>query len=1071
MISDQDVRNKVLDITKSFLVQAPAGSGKTGILVQRFLKALANAQNGPEEIIAITFTRKAAAEMRERILSALQLAMIDAPESAYELQLWNLGKAVLQRDEREGWQLLNNPARLKIQTIDALCASITRQMPIVARFGAQPHIEQQAAHLYSLAVNQLLQILSSDNSSPGRNGLIKLLQHLDNDRLKVKKLLTNMLQNRDHWLPIIAQHMHAQNLRQYLEQGLLFACEEALEDLNELVPPVLDVAVMSHDEPQTLGEWLTIIDKLLTADGEWRKQVSAAQGFAAPSKATNKEEKQRLKECKDAMHAMLDRLRPHEEFRQQLLVLRELPPMAYTDQQWAVVDALVEVLPVLAAHLTMVFRDQGQVDFMAVALAALGALQDQSAPTDLSLALDCKISHILVDEFQDTSHVQFRLLECLTANWTPDDGRTLFLVGDPMQSIYRFRQADVGLFLRAKEYGIGNVTLEFAQLKVNFRSSAQVMHWINNVFGNAFPKVDNKTLGAITYMPASAANQNIEDQAAVNCVAVRDEFEPAEIIKIIQEHKYNSPAATIAILVRAKNHLLRILPALRAAEIAYQGIDIENLSKRPIIQDLTALTRAILHLDDRIAWLAILRAPWCALSLADLSVIARHDATIFAALQNVEIMQQISPDAMQRIEHLAHIMRDALALLGKQSLTSVVRFAFVMLGGRDCMRHAAEEDEVTAFFSLLSKLQNDPQLHVPDYLEQQLDRLFLEPPRYDPNAVQIMTMHKAKGLEFDVVILPGLTKAIRHQDQQLLLLEQREYEHKYLLIAPIRAADQTEDAIYKYMAWCERQREEYETLRQLYVAATRAKQHIYCLADVASGSAGGMLGQIWPYVRDQFDASVQHEEIVYTRTLDLRRLPDDHFVCRYRSAGYTLQKREVRVWQPNWVNAAGTVLHRVLWHVTNVGVEQLPKDYVKQLPRMCQHHLRSLGVTGADQTVATQTIVRALECMLNDQLGARILSSQHKEAYSEWRLTTVAKHKTGPQCKQIRLDRVFVDHDDTVWLIDYKLVLSNDGIAESIHNNTAQLTEYVAALKALKPANKLVAGLYFPLQAHWQQVF
>lgn len=1067
MIKDQAVRERVLDVNTSFLLQAPAGSGKTSILVQRFLKLLANAHVGPEEIIAITFTKKAAAEMRERILDALQLATeTSAPKDPYFVKLWELGRQVLARDVKEDWQLLNNPARLKIQTIDSLCASIARQMPILSNFGAQPQITQRPERLYALAVEHLLQSLEQTDAIGGP--LFNLLLHLDNDRSKVKKLLINMLQKREHWLPTIAQHMSTNNLRTYLEQGLVLACEEALEDLNALTPSVLDVAVMSHEEPQSLKEWLEIVDKLLTADGSWRKQVTAAQGFHPPSKATNKDEKQRLQAAKDAMHAMLARLQPHEEFRQQLIVLRELPPLSYSDQQWNIVSALLEVLPLLAAQLTLVFRDKGQVDFVAVALAALSALSDQEAPTDLSLALDCKIRHILVDEFQDTSHIQFNLLEKLTANWDSHDGRTLFLVGDPMQSIYRFRQADVGLFLKAKDQGIGNIYLEFAQLTVNFRSTANVMQWINDVSMHSFPKADNKTLGAITYMAAEAANAEQQDTPAVSCIAVNDSEEPAVIIDLVKMHMSATPTASIAILVRARNHLYRILPALRAANIAFQGVEIENLSKRPAMQDLLALTNAFLHLDDRIAWLAILRAPWCGLNLADLQIIAAQESTIFAALQNRKVLEQLSASGKMRAARLLNVMHNHLSMLGRNNLTSLVRMAYADLGGEQCLRDISENEEITAFYNLLETLENEPEISDPGFLEQQLDYLYLEPSNDNQAAVQIMTMHKAKGLEFDVVIIPGLAKSIRNQEQELLLLEQRDYLHTYFLVAPIRAVDQDEDTIYKYLAWCERQRAEHEILRQLYVAFTRAKQKIYCLADVADGSnIGGILKKIWPRVAGQFvqeSTTLEHLEVAQPT---LKRLPSKWFETNQNVANEILvKKRDTKLWQPNWVNQAGTVLHRILAHIASIGIENLNPSYFASLNEICKKYLRMSGLVHHDEEKAVQLVQQAMRAMIEDQFATKILSAKHKESYAEWRITNVENDKL----QQLRLDRVFVDNSDILWLVDYKLVQEQTNVSQAIQEYTPQINQYIKVLQQIKPEYKLVAGLYFPLQTYWHEI-
>src|ERR671919_1234554 len=133
-----------------------------------------------------------------------------------------------------------------------------------------------------------------------------------------------------------------------------------------------------------------------------------------------------------------------------------MPEERYTDDQWQVLGAILELLPRAAAYLKVVFAERGETDFTEIAQGAVRALGTPDNPTDLLPALDTKIKHILVDEFQDTSYSQFELLERLTSGWQSDDGRTLFVVGDPMQSIYRFREAKVALFLQAWESGIGN---------------------------------------------------------------------------------------------------------------------------------------------------------------------------------------------------------------------------------------------------------------------------------------------------------------------------------------------------------------------------------------------------------------------------------------------------------------------------------------------------------------------------------------------------------------------------------------------------------------------------------------
>ena len=153
----------------------------------------------------------------------------------------------------------------------------------------------------------------------------------------------------------------------------------------------------------------------------------------------------------------------------------------YSDAQWQSLLALFRVLPLAVANLRRVFSERGEVDHTEVALAAKSALGEEGHPTDLALHLGYKIQHLLVDEFQDTSVSQTELLEHLIQAWSPESGSTLFVVGDPMQSIYAFRQAEVTLFQRAREHGFANGEwpLEPAQLAANFRSRPALIDWFN----------------------------------------------------------------------------------------------------------------------------------------------------------------------------------------------------------------------------------------------------------------------------------------------------------------------------------------------------------------------------------------------------------------------------------------------------------------------------------------------------------------------------------------------------------------------------------------------------------------
>ncbi len=472
-VVDAAAREAALDPRRSFIVQAPAGSGKTALLIHRMLRLLATVER-PEEVLAITFTRKAAAEMRRRVMEALEAAAAGAPpEGANARRARELAAAVLARDRERGWGLRENVARLRIQTIDALCASLARQMPVLSGTGGAPAIVEDARALYREAAQRALSRIegAEREAEPVR----RLLRHLDGDWATAGVLLEAMLARRDQWLHRVAALRVDDEARGLLEAALreeraailrrarASLPDDAEAELAELArfaaaslgrtapdSPVARLARLAgYPPPHEDGAeaWCAIAALLLVADKpQARKTVDRRHGFASDDDATRA---MRLR-----MKALLDRLAGLEGACEALHAVRGMPPGAYTEAQWEALGAVVAMLPRAAAELQVVFAERGEIDFTGIAQAALRALGEADAPTDLLLALDVRLRHLLVDEFQDTSRSQWELLARLTAGWTEGDGRTVFLVGDPMQSIYRFREADVALFLRARDAGL-----------------------------------------------------------------------------------------------------------------------------------------------------------------------------------------------------------------------------------------------------------------------------------------------------------------------------------------------------------------------------------------------------------------------------------------------------------------------------------------------------------------------------------------------------------------------------------------------------------------------------------------
>ncbi len=531
---DSAARASALDTRQSFIVRAPAGSGKTELLTQRVLSLLAQAER-PEEIVAITFTRKAAAEMKDRLLDALaQASGADGraaqPRKPHQVRTAQLAQQVAARDRALGWELAANPARLRVQTIDALALSLARQVPITTRFAAITKVTERAEPLYDAAAHTTLALIDTSDEQQRSVAMhvARLLTHLDNDWPRAHRLLSGMLARRDQWLRHVghldraALELPMQNecslqIRRVCEALLGTSDRRSADELITLaryaagnlppdsrLSPCADLNGLPEATFERLAAWRALAAMLLTNEGNWRTRFSKLEGF--PSFAAAAPFKQRIA-------ALTDSMRSNESLRQALHELRGVPEPHFTSGQWDVLESIVALLPRAAAELMLAFSDAGESDFVQVTRAAVDALGDDDAASDVAYAVDARIQHLLIDEFQDTSITQYELLERIVAHWRPDDGRTVFIVGDPMQSIYRFREAEVGLFLRAWNSGIARLPLQCLQLTRNFRSQRQLVEWANGVFVRVLPDHSEIASGSVAFEPSVAVQNSTVSEA------------------------------------------------------------------------------------------------------------------------------------------------------------------------------------------------------------------------------------------------------------------------------------------------------------------------------------------------------------------------------------------------------------------------------------------------------------------------------------------------------------------------------------------------------------------------------
>jgi ATP-dependent exoDNAse (exonuclease V) beta subunit len=1101
-LPDVQARERALDPRTSFIVTAPAGSGKTELLIRRMLVLLARVEH-PEEIVAITFTRKAAAEMRARVLAAMrEVAEAVPPKEKADEARQELARMTLARDRERGWGLLEHPARLRMMTFDSLCASLVRQMPLLTGLGGMPEPLDDASALYREAALDTLRAAGGAGASREARDARLLLEHLDNRTARVIDLLAEMLAHREQWLRhIVSAGPDFARLRANVEAGWQGEIRRVLDGARVSIPAALiddlvSCAAYAGGNVEALGAcarlttlpgssendlpaWRGVAQLLLTNDGEFRKQVDVRNGFPAGKKGSPEAA------VKDRMKALLQAFSSDREFLEQLVLVRSLPSIRFEDRQWEILAALIRLLPIAAARLALVFAQRGQADFIEIARRANDALGESDEPTDLALRLDYRIRHLLVDEFQDTSLTQRDLLLRLTAGWEPDDGRTLFCVGDPMQSIYRFREAEVGVFLEVEKRGLGDLRLEPLRLSSNFRSDPAIVEWVNTKIAPLFAARADPALGAVDYTPSAPTRDPVAD-AGVVFHALRDADagqEAQAVTEIVRESLMRRPEDRIAVLVRSRSMLATLLPALGAADIPYTGVAIENLAEQPVLEDLLSLARALACPADRLAWLAVLRAPWCGLLLADLHALAAGDraAPICQLLADAERLAQLSADGQLRLARVAPVL---LAALGERGRDEPVRFLerlWTQLGAPACLE--PDEFEHAQYFFHLYEQHTQAGRADLEELERTLAEQYATPKSEIVARVQIMTLHKAKGLEFETVVIPALQTS-PGSDRGKLLRWDEPVGGDALLFGPGPEFGGS-DPHHDYLKARERERNLLELRRLIYVGVTRAKRNLHLVGVVKSNGKGEMkippartlLGELWPSVAREFEkpeAGATLGARAGTAPM-LHRLPGGWSPpapprLLRTLPGLPVSEQTVEFsWAGETARAIGVLVHEQLRRFAATGLSAGMSSLVARRREYWLRRLAAEGVPEGERDGAADRVVEALANVTEDQRARWLFASGRAETQTEYAVSVLE----GGRLRNLRMDLSFVDEEGRRWIVDYKTGTHSGGGAEEFLDSEReryrpQLERYAAAMAGID-SRPIRLGLYFPLLRGWRE--
>ncbi len=1195
--TDQPERERALDTSRSILVEAPAGSGKTDLLTRRFLSLLGEVDE-PGQIVAITFTKAAAAEMRHRILAELEKAStssLTTPADAFSMEA--LARRALVRSRKLGWQLIDLPAQLRISTIDSFCRELAIQQPLLSGFGSDLGVDEQPSELYRRAARRTLRTVDG-NDAALQAAIESLLLWRDNNWLELEDLLVKMLAKRDSWMHdfLLQREPDWDTLRNRLETPFIDAIRNAIVRLDRMLDQVPGVRSEAHaiacfacgqtggilhkdlaelaefprgpfDTALTVEDAFTayrcLADLVLTKGAKkraFRRQFDRNSGFP-PGSDTEK----------SRALSFIHSLRSVNGLESALADLGKLPTPRFTDEDWHIVRASFTLLRQAAAELRIVFAEKGAVDFIEIAQLAQRVLRgEDDLPSDAALAIADNIHHLLVDEFQDTSRRQHQLIASIAAAWPDRAGRTIFVVGDPMQSIYSFRDADAELFPRVRQFGLelpdgDAVSFDFVPLRANFRTQPALVNELNHTFEQVFAKNDGSgvTFSAATparegiidlfprltphmaFMPQIPQSDSSDAGAQQQKQAIRLERESVlvtqtgRIVELIRSYTGTIDRARkqgekfrVAVLGRTRKILEPIATALRDARVPFRAVELERLKDRPEVLDALALGRALLNPCDRIAWLGVLRAPWCGLDLAELHTLTSADDS--------ELLKRPIPQLMaERLGLLAPASRAAVqrlldtTLSARRIAASSPTFTFgtwleqvwLSIGGAACVDDLAQAN-LNLLWRCLDALPNGAQDFVGTALDQALETLTAIPdPNSEPDCgIQLMTIHKSKGLEFEVVIVPDLQahgfttrggllswmeRGLPKPDDSGAITE--------FLIAPVQTKGSDRSAARVWVDRLYRERESQEMRRILYVAATRAREELHfftrpeyrddpveprlaepwnCLLETAWPAFGAhirasfeewrsdrkALQQPEPAVLESLAASVD-PNLASAKPTRVRRLPGDFQQHPSLSPGFHVASRDsIKIGDGDAYRrheggiasrTLGIAVHKLLeecarrrqtldWRATRAALPQA-------LPGL-KARIRSAGLTHDDaESIAARALKIALQAT-NDPQGQWLLSP-HTDAASEASWAGIIAN----DFRAVRIDRIFraglvplADNDEAWWIIDYKTAHTDnlDPITarSTLHGLFApQLEAYATVLRKLPGANRPIrAGLYYP---------
>jgi ATP-dependent helicase/nuclease subunit A len=894
-LPDADARRLAVDPSHNVILEASAGTGKTRVLVERYVNLL-RAGVEPDHILAITFTRKAAAEMRQRIIERLREA---SRLSQFDAGRW--------RDLKE------RLGDIAVSTIDAFCLSLLREFPLEA--DVDPGFDLADATEVPRLVGESLDQAFRISRAAARDDEDVALVFAQLGERRLRAGIAALLDRR-----LVAPHA----LRRFLQKGprdltAVGACESAAAAFRTLftdarggLETFLDDGPIHHPQFAMLADDLrrlvrpdhggaadqaafrVLVDRLrayfLTQEGKPRGQNFAGTGFTAT-------------DCDSP-----DAWKRHraEAFRLAPLVARAVKDFR-RDLNAVMSRGVWKIFAVALRQYQHTLDAHALLDFSGVLERAVQLLKEMDEFAESRLRLEARHRHVLVDEFQDTSRAQWELVRQLVKSWGEGFGAaadaippSIFIVGDRKQSIYGFRDADVSVVDEASGFikALRPDGLPPQAITVSFRSAPGILTFVNQVFGaivdaesSAASRRDAFRYGDQDRFPV---RQPIEPAEPIEPVEPLAPIEPApvqfivgdtvqaaadrvagEIVRLLNGavvrdrvtglHREARPA-DIAILFRSRDSHRDFEAALDRRGVAtyvYKGLGFFDADE---IQDAVALLRYLADPLSNLRAATLLRSRLVRLSDHAVAQLGAGAADVILEAEPPPALDSLADEDRRVLHRLRTSVPLWLACVDRlapsELLDTVLRetaYAYEIRGSR----RAQARENLKKLRGMIRRAQNHgyPTLaRIADHLERLAVGDESNAAIDAVDAVSLMTVHAAKGLEFPIVFVVNMNRGTGGPRAPIRVMVDG-YDTPSVSIGDFESeADEDAGA-----------REREETKRLLYVAVTRARDRLYLGAVVKEGGfkpGRGSLGEVLPLrFRPLFGAGLG---------LGLRGADDDH---------------------------------------------------------------------------------------------------------------------------------------------------------------------------------------------------